>query len=318
MTINRSCQHNFETKHLTQENPLLALPLEVLHQITEYVATGRSLQEARKNVVVWGRVSCLTHTLKQEPRIEFILSISLTIERLIRFRQRTGSEEGFATRNVQVAPLLSLPLEVLNKIVDYVATERGSIEAAVHTIRLERVSCLTYLTTRASVEAESAIMHAKYFKSVAIYICRSQLADFYQAVYGDELSSPEIVERVKQLKDRDLIYEMVWLESKEAAEREGRVLSDDGDPQWGENHVCDDRAIFCRALQRAVAEKFDKLSAEQKVVVQERVDGITRKFGEVRHRGENTLRLIDAMEKPPRNAWEALEEVDRMEGLWRG
>jgi len=149
----------------------------------------------------------------------------------------------------------------------------------------------------------------KGFNAFSKYICRSPWAGFYKAVSEGNIPLSAASEHLQLLEDRNLIYEMVWLETKETAEREGRVFADGGDPKWGEDHVCDDRAIFYRALQRAVREKFNRLSAEHQRAVHARVTLIAREnaglapnapawdpnWGES-HREENVLRLIDAME----------------------
>jgi len=143
------------------------------------------------------------------------------------------------------------------------------------------------------------------------YVCRSQWAAFYKAVSEGTVPQSEIVERLKGLEERNLIYEMVYLEAKAAAEQTGGTLdTGGGDPQWGEHHVCDDMPIFYRALKRAVREKFNRLFAEQKCAVHSNVYRIDREnlfiapdapawddpnWGE-NHREDNILRFIDAME----------------------
>jgi len=147
------------------------------------------------------------------------------------------------------------------------------------------------------------------FAAFSTYNCRSELATFYRAVSEDKLSMSEIVEHVKRLKDRNLIYEMVYREAVAAAYREGRTFSTDGDHSWGEHHVCDNMRIFCWALKTALREKFNRLSPEQKCAVHGRIYEIAREdaglgpdapawddpnWGE-NHREENALRFIDAM-----------------------
>jgi len=124
------------------------------------------------------------------------------------------------------------------------------------------------------------------FNTFSEYVCRSQLAVFYKALSEGRLSALEIVEHLKHLEDRNLIYEMVYWEAKATAKKEKRAFSTDGDLQWGEHHVCDDMPIFYRALKRAVQEKFDRLSAEQK----QRDPDLSQN-----PREENVLRFIDAM-----------------------
>ena len=133
------------------------------------------------------------------------------------------------------------------------------------------------------------------FNRFSNYVCRSELATFYQAVSEGRLSTLEIVERLKQLEDRNLIYEMVYREAKETVEEEGREFSTDGDPQWGEHHVCDDRAIFYLALKRAVREKFARLSPEQQSAVQDRIYEIDRENAAPLSIPSHILLYIDAM-----------------------
>ena len=132
------------------------------------------------------------------------------------------------------------------------------------------------------------------FKAFSGYVCRSELAAFYQALSEGRLPALEILERLSHLEDRHLIYEMVYLEATAAAEKEKRAFSGDGDLQWGEDHVCDDMPIFYRALKRAVQEKFDRLSAEQKQAVHLRIAVMAQENDED-PRKENVLRFIDAM-----------------------
>jgi len=136
------------------------------------------------------------------------------------------------------------------------------------------------------------------FDAFSSYVCRSELAAFYQALSEGKLSTSEVVACLRQLEERDLIYEMVYWEAKAAAEKEGRAFEDSGDLQWGEHHVCDNMPIFYRALKRAVQEKFDRLSADQKNAVYDRIDVIAREDGDEdspRTSVWNALRFIDAM-----------------------
>ena len=147
------------------------------------------------------------------------------------------------------------------------------------------------------------------FKAFARYRCQSEWAKFYQAVFAGSLPPSAIVEQLRQLEDHNWIYKMVYLEAKEAAEREGKVFSTDGDDQWGEHHVCDDMLIFCTALKRGVLERFATLSQEQQSAVHRKICEIDRSNGNSvtdygkdpvhwgkEHREEHVLRLIDAME----------------------
>jgi len=147
------------------------------------------------------------------------------------------------------------------------------------------------------------------FNAFSRYVCRSQLAMFYQAVSAGKLPIADIVEHMKHLKDRNLIYERVYLED-EAVSRVGEVeFIGREDPQWGEHHVCDDMHLFYRALKGAILTKFNRLSAEQRDAVYGRIYAIAREdaglaadapawedpnWGE-NHRDDNILRVIDAM-----------------------
>jgi len=149
------------------------------------------------------------------------------------------------------------------------------------------------------------------FNAFSSYVCRSALAAFYQAVSEGRLLASEIVEHLKQLEDRNQIYRMVYWEAEAAARRQGRAFSTEGDPQWGEHHVCDDMPIFYRALQELVKQKFYLLPTEQWDVIYDKIYLIAREDEELAlddpagvspdrwgrdHREENVLRCIDAME----------------------
>jgi len=129
------------------------------------------------------------------------------------------------------------------------------------------------------------------------YACRSEWAAFHKALSEGGIPMSEVVERLKLLEDRNLIYEMVYWEAKEAVERGGQVFSDGGDHQWGENHVCDNEAVLYRALKRAVREKFERLTAEQKCAVHRRICEVDDdlRWTELYRREKNVLRFIDAM-----------------------
>ena len=147
------------------------------------------------------------------------------------------------------------------------------------------------------------------FNAFSKYVCRSKWAAFHKAVSEGSIPMSVIAERLQLLKDRNLIYEMVYFEAKEAVERGGGVFSDGGDLQWGENHVCGNEAVLYRALKRAVCEKFNRLLAEQKCAVHRRICEIAREDGALapdalidddlrwgeKEREENILRFIDAM-----------------------
>ena len=153
------------------------------------------------------------------------------------------------------------------------------------------------------------INYLPVFTRFSGYVCRSQWAAFYKAVSENKISILDVAEHLKGLEERNLIYEMVYWKAKAAAEEKSRAFDTGGDPQWGENHVCDDKAIFCRALKSAVREKFDRLSTAQKGVVHDAIYRIAQEeaflpldapewndpnWGE-KHRKVNVLWLIDAM-----------------------
>ena len=152
--------------------------------------------------------------------------------------------------------------------------------------------------------------HLSIFHEFSRYVCRSPWAAFYKALSEGSAAMSDAAELVKGLEDRNLIYEMVYWEARDTAEQEGRAFDTGGDLQWGENHVCDDKAIFCRALKRAVQEKFNRLSAEQKCAVHGAIYRIAREeaflpldspewndpdWGK-NNREDNVLMFIDAMQ----------------------
>ena len=148
-------------------------------------------------------------------------------------------------------------------------------------------------------------------KTFARYICKSPWAKLYKSISEGKLSTLEIVEHLKHLKECNLIYEMVYWEAKETAELKGGVFSDGGDHHWGEHHVCDDMPIFSRALKRAIRAKYEALSPVQKTSVHRKIyemDKQTRgdrlvdrgndpiKWAE-EHREDHVLRFLDAMDQ---------------------
>jgi len=72
--------HNFPTHNLTQAtlgtapNPLLALPIEILSKITDYVNTGITHQEAAAHALQWGKVAIYPHLLTHEPSVEQVIN----------------------------------------------------------------------------------------------------------------------------------------------------------------------------------------------------------------------------------------------------
>jgi len=65
--------HTFLTQNQTQQNPLLSLPSEILLEITDYVTTGDTPQEAAAHAVRWGLVAVLPHLMTHEPQIEGVI-----------------------------------------------------------------------------------------------------------------------------------------------------------------------------------------------------------------------------------------------------
>jgi len=149
------------------------------------------------------------------------------------------------------------------------------------------------------------------FNVFSRYVGKSELAVFYQAFSEGRIAMPDVAKHVNNLKERNLLYEMVYMEARAAAEQEGRTFETHGDHQWGEHHVADDKVLFCRALKRAVQEKFARLSPENRCAVHGEIYRIAREdeglgpdtpawddlnWGE-NHREDNVLRLIDAMQE---------------------
>ena len=191
------------------------------------------------------------------------------------------------------------------RALQYLGLEHNKIIAQIHPQAF--AGCLNlaqlYLNSLCTLKA-CGVNCLEGFKAFSEYVCRSELATFYKALSEGTLPESEIVERLKHLEDRNLIYEMVYWEAKAAAEEEKRAFSTDGDLQWGEHHVCDNMPIFYRALRRAVQEKYNRLSAEQKHAVHVEIAAIaaiatlgkieSSRWGED-NREENVLRFIDAM-----------------------
>jgi len=91
------------------------------------------------------------------------------------------------------------------------------------------------------------------------------VATFYQALSKGPLSKEVTVKYLKQFQAYSLICEMVHEETVAAATAEaGRALETDR-----EDHICDDRPIFYRAVKRAVREKYQRLSEDQRRAVHE-------------------------------------------------
>ncbi|MBS0603670.1 MAG: leucine-rich repeat domain-containing protein [Verrucomicrobia bacterium] len=127
------------------------------------------------------------------------------------------------------------------------------------------------------------------------YKCESTLSHFVQFIAQGNSEFERVQEKFAELpaEDKNLIYEMVYEESESESE----------DPQWGERHAFDDRAVFYHALRSALSTKFDRLSLEEKTRVYEHVDELAGrpetddpKWGE-HHAFDNVLRLVDAMNR---------------------
>ncbi len=95
-------------------------------------------------------------------------------------------------------------------------------------------------------------------------------------------------------EDQCLIFEMIYLESGITSE----------DAEWGEHHVFDDMHLFRKALRRAISDKFDRLSQEDKNRVYEEIyllagkpETDDSKCWGGNHAFKHVLRFIDAMEK---------------------
>jgi len=147
-------------------------------------------------------------------------------------------------------------------------------------------------------------------KAFSRYTCKSPWAKLYKEISEGRLLKEAIVSELQRLKERNLIYEMVYREAKETAELKGEVFSDGGEHQWGEHHVCDDMPIFSRALKRAIRAKYGALSPAQKTSVhrkiyemdkQTRGDLVDRGNDPIKwakeHREDHVLRFLDVMDQ---------------------
>jgi Leucine-rich repeat (LRR) protein len=113
------------------------------------------------------------------------------------------------------------------------------------------------------------------------YKCLSSFSNLCQLIVLKNDNHEVIKEAFGNLKknDQNLIFEMVYKVSG--------VHSNEDPIFWGECHVFDDMNIFCHAVKKAIAAKFDRLSLKEKNAV----------YGEIYQSFDNVLRLIDAMDR---------------------
>jgi Leucine-rich repeat (LRR) protein len=128
------------------------------------------------------------------------------------------------------------------------------------------------------------------------YKCLSSFSNLCQLMVQKSDDHQMIKEAFGNLKknDQNLIFEMVYKVSG--------VHSNEDPIFWGECHVFDDMNIFCHAVKKAIAAKFDRLSLKEQNAVYEEIDQLARpetegpEWGE-QHAFDNVLRLIDAMDR---------------------
>jgi Leucine-rich repeat (LRR) protein len=126
------------------------------------------------------------------------------------------------------------------------------------------------------------------------YKCLSSFSNLCQLIVRKNDQHEMIKEVFLNLKrnDQNLIFEMIYKESG--------VHSDD--PIWGENHVFDNMNIFYRAVKKAIAAKFDRLSLKKQNAVYGEIyhlaqpETLDPKWGE-HYAFDNVLRLVDAMDR---------------------
>ncbi|MBS0603884.1 MAG: leucine-rich repeat domain-containing protein [Verrucomicrobia bacterium] len=128
------------------------------------------------------------------------------------------------------------------------------------------------------------------------YKCKSALSNFIQFMAQKNVGLEEIQQRFSELdpQDRNLIYAMVYQVSG----------SESTDPQWGEHHVFDSKAVFYRAVREAISAKFEGLSQNEKKMVYEQIYELAGRpetrdpivWGK-NNAFENLLRLVDAMNR---------------------
>jgi Leucine-rich repeat (LRR) protein len=128
------------------------------------------------------------------------------------------------------------------------------------------------------------------------YKCLSSFSNLCQLVVLKNDNHEIIKEAFGNLKknDKNLIFEMTYKESG---------VNSSNDPiSWGEHHVFDNMNIFYHAIKKAIAEKFDRLSLEEKNAVYGEINQLAQpetkdpKWGKS-HVFDNVLRLIDAMDR---------------------
>ena len=125
------------------------------------------------------------------------------------------------------------------------------------------------------------------------YHCLSNLSRFVQLLALKNEDVPAIREAFSLLtkEDQDLILEMVYKSSPFASE----------DPQWIELHFLDNMKLFCRAVNKALLAKFNRISEEYRNKVDEQpalIDQISEEdhlYWGTPESFEHTLVLIDAM-----------------------
>ncbi len=127
------------------------------------------------------------------------------------------------------------------------------------------------------------------------YECNSNFSTLVKlnALKAENIEAIKTSFSLLKREDQCLIFEMIYLESGIASE----------DANWGEHHAFDDMHLFRKALRRAISDKFDRLSQEDKNRVYGEIYLLAGKpgtddtqWGE-NHAFEHVLRLIDAMEK---------------------
>jgi Leucine-rich repeat (LRR) protein len=128
------------------------------------------------------------------------------------------------------------------------------------------------------------------------YKCLSSFSNLCQLIVLKNDNHEVIKEAFGNLKknDQNLIFEMVYKVSG--------VHSNEDPIFWGEHHVFDDMNIFCHAVKKAIAAKFDRLSLKEQNAVFGEIYQLAQpktknpKWGE-QHAFDNVLRLIDAMDR---------------------
>ena len=325
-------------------NPLLSLPPDVLNGIIEYIIAANAAttpQQAAVAAIQWGRVAVLPHLLTHEPHVEGVINHAKHLDEALIILWNHIAPNLPGVPNMTTAPAIRLWMTDPNNTLLLGTIQRVDLSGRglkiippeintlhnLQTLHLEHnqitqvgpqafAGCPALrelrlgndsLLCKLNVDDENFLTRFNAFSGCA---CRSESAAFYRAVSEGRLSTPEIVEHLKQLEECNLIYEMVYWEAVAAAKKEGRAFSDEGGHQWGGHHVCDDMPIFYRALKKAVQEKFKRLSPEQKCAVHGNIYRIARENAgltpdapewddpnwDENHREDNVLVFIDAMQ----------------------